>query len=236
MNKERVIRIDVVSDVVCPWCYIGKRRLEKAIEGTQIPDNAQVKNIEIIYRAYQLDPSVPKQGTDFQTYMENRFGSDFVGKFHQVEQAAKTEGLVFDFSSLPKAINTFTLHRILTIALQDGIQLEVKEAFMKAYFIDRQDLTQENTLVELLEKYGWSAEKTLEIIHSDIAADEVKEEMNYYRQLGVTGVPFFIFNQKYAVSGAQPAEVFMEILEKVAKEMEIEVVAGEICDVDGNNC
>jgi len=236
MNKEKVIRIDVVSDVVCPWCYIGKRRLEKAIEGTQLSNNVQVKDIEIIYRAYQLDPSVPNEGMDFQTYMENRFGAGFVSKFQQVEQAAQIEGLDFDFSSLPKAINTFTLHRILTIALKDGIQAEVKEAFMKAYFIDKQDLTQENILVKLLKKYDWSAEKTLSIINSDIATDEVKEEMNYYRQLGVTGVPFFIFNQKYAVSGAQPAEVFMEILEKVSKEMAVEMLEGEVCDVDGENC
>lgn len=218
MNKESVIRIDVVSDVVCPWCYIGKRRLERAIEGTQVSGNVQVKDIEIIYRAYQLDPSVPNEGLDFQTYMENRFGANYVSKFHQVEQAAQMEGLDFDFSSLPKAINTLTLHRILTIALQDGIQAEVKEAFMKAYFIDKQDLTQEKVLIELLEKYGWSAEKTLGIINSDMATDEVKEEMNYYRQLGVTGVPFFIFNQKYAVSGAQPSEVFAEILDKVASD------------------
>ena len=236
MNKEKAIRIDVVSDVVCPWCYIGKRRLEKAIEGTQHSDNVQVKNTEIIYRAYQLDPSVPNEGLDFQTYMENRFGANYISKFHQVEQAAQTEGLDFDFSSLPKAINTLTLHRILTIALQDGIQAEVKEAFMKAYFVDKQDLTQEKTLIELLGKYGWSAEKTLGIINSDIATDEVKEEMNYYRQLGVSGVPYFIFNNKYAVSGAQPTEVFMEILEKVSKEMEVEMVEGEVCDVDGGDC
>ena len=236
MNKERVIRIDVVSDVVCPWCYIGKRRLERGIEGTQLSGSVQVKNIEIIYRAYQLDPSVPKEGLNFQTYMENRFGANYVSKFHQVEQVAQTEDLDFDFSALPKAINTLTLHRILTIALQNGIQAEVKEAFMKAYFVDKQDLTQENVLVELLGKYGWSAEKTISIINSDVAMDKVKEEINYYRQLGVTGVPYFIFNQKYAISGAQPAEVFMEILEKVSKEMEIEMVEGEVCDVDGENC
>ena len=236
MNKEKVIRIDVVSDVLCPWCYIGKRRLEKAIEDTQLSDNVQVKDVEIIYRAYQLDPSVPNKGIDFQTYMENRFGTGFVSKFQQVEQAAQTEGLNFDFSSLPKAINTFTLHRILMTALKDGIQAEIKEAFMKAYFIDKQDLTQENILVQLLENYGWAAEKTLGIINSDVATDEVKEEMNYYRQLGVTGVPYFIFNQKYAVSGAQPAEVFMEILEKVSKEMAVEMEEGQVCDVEGENC
>jgi predicted DsbA family dithiol-disulfide isomerase len=236
MNKNSVIRIDVVSDIVCPWCYIGKRRLEKGIKYIQSSDNLQVKDIKIIYRSYQLDSSVPSEGVDFQAYMENRFGSNFVTKFHQVEQAAKTEGLDFDFSTLPKAINTFTLHRILTIALQDGIQAEVKEALMKAYFIDKQDLTQENIVIELLERYGWTAEKTLSIIHSDIATDEVKEEMHYYRQLGVTGVPFFIFNQKYAVSGAQSAEVFVEIMEKVVKEMEVEIESGEVCDIDGENC
>ena len=213
------ILIDVVSDVVCPWCYIGKRRLEKGIEGTQYSDNVQVK-----YHPFQLDPSVPIEGTDFQTYMENRFGAGFVSKFQQVEQAAQGEGLEFDFEKLPKAINTFTLHRILTVAETDGIQSAVKEALMKAYFVDRQDLTQEKTLTDLMQTLGWSVEKTNGILNSDVATDEVKEEMNYYRQLGVTGVPFFIFNQKYAVSGAQPAEVFTEIIEKVAKEMNIEPV------------
>lgn len=236
MNKANVIRIDVVSDIVCPWCYIGKRRLEKAIEDTQSSDKVQVKEVEIIYRAYQLDPSVPTTGIDFQIYMQNRFGNNFVEKFHQVEQVAQAEGLDFDFSKLPKAINTLLLHRILTVALQDGIQSAVKESLMKAYFVDRHDLMQENILIDLLAKCGWSAEKTLNIIHSDIATDEVKAEMSYYQKLGVTGVPFFIFNQKYAVSGAQPSEVFTEILEKVAKEMAVETVVGEVCDVDGENC
>lgn len=236
MNKKPVIRIDVVSDIVCPWCYIGKRRLEKAIEGTQSSDNVQVKEVEIVYHPFQLDLSVPVEGLSFQTYMENRFGSNFVEKFHQVEQAAQSEGLDFDFSKLPKAINTFILHRILTVALQDGIQSQVKESLMKAYFVESQDLTQENILVKVMGSYGWTAEKTLEIINSDIATDEVIEEMNYYRQLGVTGVPYFIFNDKYAVSGAQPAEVFRQILEKVSEEMAVEIVEGDVCDVDGGNC
>lgn len=225
------IRIDVVSDVVCPWCYIGKRRLEKGIEDTQYSDNVQV-----IYHPFQLDSSIPLEGTDFQAYMENRFGTDFVSKFQQVEQAAEREGLDFDFEKLPKAINTFTLHRILTVAQQDGIQADVKEALMKAYFVERQDLTQENILIDLMKLRGWAVKKTEEIIHSVIAADEVKEEMNYYRQLGVTGVPFFIFNQKYAVSGAQPAEVFTEIIEKVAKELDIEPTLGKVCEINSDNC
>ena len=221
----------VVSDVVYPWCCTGNHPLEKGIEGTQYSDNVQV-----IFHPFQLDSSMPLEGTDFQTYMENRFGAGFVSKFQQVEQAARGEGLEFDFEKLPKAINTFTLHRILTIAEADGIQSAVKEALMKAYFVDRQDLTQENILIDLMQMFSWSAEKTKEILNSDVAADGVKEEMNYYRQLGVTGVPYFIFNQKYAVSGAQPAEVFAEIIEKVAQEMNIEPVVGEVREVDGENC
>lgn len=236
MNKKSIIRIDVVSDVVCPWCYIGKRRLEKAIKYTQTSDNVQVDDIEIVYHPFQLDPSVPAEGVDFHTYMENRFGGNFVDKFRQVEQAAETEGLSFDFANLPKSINTFTLHRILTVAEQDGIQSEVKEAFMKAYFVDKIDLTVEGNIVEIMAKYGWNELKTKEIINSDVASDEVKEEMNYYRQLGVSGVPFFIFNQKYAISGAQPSDVFVEIIEKVAQELEVANVEGDTCDIDGENC
>jgi len=236
MNKKIKIRVDVVSDIVCPWCYIGKRRLEKAIKYTQSSDNVQVEDIEIVYHPFQLDPSVPAEGIGFQTYMENRFGGNFVDKFRQVEQAAETEGLSFDFANLPKSINTFTLHRILTVAEQDGIQSDVKEALMKAYFVDKIDLTSDENIVSIMANYGWDEAKTKEIIYSDIASDEVKEEMNYYRQLGVSGVPFFIFNQKYAISGAQPSDVFVEIIEKVAQELEVANVEGEVCDIDGESC
>jgi predicted DsbA family dithiol-disulfide isomerase len=236
MNKKIKIRVDVVSDIVCPWCYIGKRRLEKAIKYTQSSDNVQVEDIEIVYHPFQLDPSVPAEGIGFQTYMENRFGGNFVDKFRQVEQAAETEGLSFDFANLPKSINTFTLHRILTVAEQDGIQSDVKEALMKAYFVDKVDLTSDENIVSIMANYGWDEAKTKEIIYSDIASDEVKEEMNYYRQLGVSGVPFFIFNQKYAISGAQPSDVFVEIIEKVAQELEVANVEGDVCDIDGESC
>lgn len=231
MNTKPIIRVDIVSDIVCPWCYIGKRRLEKAIEDTQSSCTLQV-----IYHPFQLDPSVPLTGIDFSTYMENRFGGDFVQKFRQVEQAAQTVGLDFDFEKLPKSINTFTLHRLLTISLQEGIQVALKEALMKAYFVDRIDLSKDEVLVELMEAFGWSATKTLDILHSDEGSDEVKEEMHYFRQQGVTGVPFFIFDKKYAVSGAQPSEVFTEILEKLAQEKQIEAIAGDTCDLNGENC
>jgi predicted DsbA family dithiol-disulfide isomerase len=231
MNTKPTIRVDVVSDIVCPWCYIGKRRLEKAIEDTQSSCNLQV-----IYHPFQLDPSVPKEGMDFKTHMENRFGAGFSQKFRQVEQAAQTVDLEFDFDNLPKAINTFTFHRILMIALQEGIQIAVKEALMKAYFVDKIDLTIEKEVVDLMSQFDWTEEKTLNILRSDEGSDEVKEEMHYFRQQGVSGVPFFIFDKKYAVSGAQPSDVFVEIFQQLAQEKQVQAISGDVCDVDGEDC
>jgi len=231
MNTKPIIRVDVVSDIVCPWCYIGKRRLEKAIEDTQSSCNLQV-----IYHPFQLDPSVPASGIPFSTHMESRFGPNYAQKFHQVEQAASSVDLDFDFENLPKAINTFAFHRILTISLHEGMQAEVKEALMKAYFVDRVDLTEQSAVVAVMAQFGWSTEKTLGILNSDEASDEVKEEMHYFRQQGISGVPFFIFDKKYAVSGAQPSEVFKEIFEKLVQEKQVAAISGDVCDVDGENC
>ncbi|WP_044172523.1 DsbA family oxidoreductase [Flectobacillus major] len=231
-DKKPTIRIDVVSDVVCPWCYIGKRRLEKAIENTQISDNVQ-----IIYHPFQLDPSVPSEGVDFNTYAQNRFGDGYLQKFYQVEQAGQTTGLDFDFEQLPKAINTFHLHRLLAVAAENGQQAVLKEALLKAYFIDKLDLTDKDVLVAILTQIGWPSEKTLAILASDRGSDEVKEEMHYFRQLGVSGVPFYIINKKYTLSGAQPSEVFEEALQQVIKEIAVTVeTQNNSCDIETGEC
>jgi len=107
---------------------------------------------------------------------------------------------------------------------------------MKAYFVDRQDLTQENILVEVMENYGWTAEKTLRIVHSDVATDDVKEEINYYRQLGVAGSSFLYFQSEICYFGSSTCGSFAEIIEKVSAKMEVEMVIGKVCDIDGGNC
>lgn len=231
-----MITIDVVSDVVCPWCYIGKRRLEKAIKQL---DNQY--DIQIIYHPFQLDPSVPKEGVAFLGYMNRKFGGDALSKFGQVEQAGAGEGLDFDFAELPKAINTFDLHRILHIAKQEGKQAEANEALMQAYFVERIDLTMEENLTNTFAKIGWSDEKTLSILHSEQAALDVKQEIKYFQKMGVSGVPFFILNNKYALSGAQPSSVFMEAIQQVADEMGIKpkpvlMAEGEVCEIETGNC
>lgn len=233
MNQEKSkIRIDVVSDVACPWCYIGKRRIEQAIENTQISDNVQ-----IIYHPFQLDPSIPNEGIDFNTYAENRFGDGYLQKFTQVENAGKSVGLDFEFEALPKAINTFHLHRFLTIAAMEGKQAELKELFLKAYFVDRIDLSKKEELINILSQIGWSEDKTSALLNSDEATDSVKEEMHYFRQHGVGGVPFYIFNKKYALSGAQPSEVFEQVFQQILQEEGI-TVQGESnsCDIETGEC
>ncbi|MDI9879014.1 DsbA family oxidoreductase [Flectobacillus longus] len=233
MNQEKSkIRIDVVSDVACPWCYIGKRRIEQAIENTQISDNVQ-----IIYHPFQLDPSIPNEGVDFNTYAENRFGDGYLQKFVQVENAGKSVGLDFEFEALPKAINTFDLHRFLTIAAMEGKQAELKELFLQAYFTDRVDLSKKEELIKILSQIGWSEDKTLALLNSDEATDSVKEEMHYFRQHGVGGVPFYIFNKKYALSGAQPSEVFEQVLQQIMQEEGISVQAeSNSCDIETGEC
>ncbi|NBA76134.1 DsbA family oxidoreductase [Emticicia sp. ODNR4P] len=233
MNQEKSkIRIDVVSDVACPWCYIGKRRIEQAIENTQISDNVQ-----IIYHPFQLDPSIPNEGIDFNTYAENRFGDGYLQKFTQVENAGKSVGLDFEFEALPKAINTFHLHRFLTIAAMEGKQAELKELFLKAYFVDRIDLSKKEELINILSQIGWSEDKTLALLNSDEATDSVKEEMHYFRQHGVGGVPFYIFNKKYALSGAQPSEVFEQVFQQILQEEGITVQAeSNSCDIETGEC
>lgn len=233
MNTPQApIRIDVISDVVCPWCYIGKRRLEKALENTHNSENVQV-----IYHPFQLDPSIPTEGIDFQTYAYEKFGANYLQKFMQVEQAGSNVGLAFDFEALPKAINTFHLHRLLALAAAEGFQAALKEALLKAYFIEQKDLTADAVLVELLANFGWAAEKTLAIIHSDEGSDTVKEAMHYFKQLGIGGVPFFIFNKKYALSGAQPSEVFEQVFQQIQSELAPSTATtADVCDTETGVC
>lgn len=225
------LQIDVVSDIVCPWCYVGKRRLEEALAqlGDEVP-------VQVTYHPFQLDPTVPDEGADFQSYMNRRFGGNALPKFRSVEQAAATVGLDFNFAQLPKAINTLPLHRLLHVARQEGTGPEAKEALMRAYFVDRVDLTDAETVVAVFAPLGWSREKTLGLLHGSEAETEVRQEIEYYQQLGVSGVPFFIFNNKYAVSGAQPAEVLAGAIRQAASELTVLTPDGPACDPVTGEC
>ncbi|NOS93299.1 MAG: DsbA family oxidoreductase [Cyclobacteriaceae bacterium] len=199
------IKIDVVSDVVCPWCYIGKRRLEKAIQ--QVGDQI---DITVEYHPFELNPEMPAEGRNQRDYLVKKFGSE--AKYEQVTghvtSTAAQEGLVFDFTKQKISPNTRQAHRLIYFAKQKGKQLEMKEALMKAYFTDGIDLTKIENLEKVATSVGIDAAEVNEFLQSNDGLNEVvaKEKLNVQR--GISGVPFFIINNQYGVSGAQPSEVF----------------------------
>lgn len=205
MSKIK-IRIDVVSDVVCPWCYIGKRRLEKAL--SQLPENYEV---DLNFLPFELNPDTPKSGVDHKEYLAKKFGG--TDRYNQLTEHVTTvaagEGLKFDYSKQSVMPNTLDSHRLIQYAKKFGKQAEVKEALMKAYFIDGVDLSKIENLVAIAKKNGIDAEFFL---NSDEGALQVKQLEQTSYQRGISGVPFYIINNKYGVSGAQPSETFLEII------------------------
>lgn len=199
------LKIDVVSDVVCPWCYIGKRRLERAIQ--QVSDQIDVT---VEYHPFELNPDMPAEGRNQRDYLIKKFGSE--SKYEQitghVTATAIQEGLVFDFTKQNVSPNTRQSHRLIYFAKQHGKQLAMKEALMKAYFTDGVDLTKTENLVHVATSVGLDATAVKTFLNSDDGLKEVVAEEKLNVQRGISGVPFFIINNQYGVSGAQPSDVF----------------------------
>jgi predicted DsbA family dithiol-disulfide isomerase len=229
MNKP-LIKIDVVSDVVCPWCYIGKRRLEKAID--QLKDKL---DFQVEYHPFELNPDTPKEGVNHKEYLVKKFGGEerYQQLTNHVVDVAAQEGLKFNFGDANITPNTLDAHRLIAFAKKHGKQPEMKEALMNAYFEKGIDLTQTKNLIALATRLGMNAEDVKLFLESDELAAEVKleEQLNYKR--GISGVPFYIINNKYGVSGAQPTEAFVQALTEIGSEPS---VTAEACDVDTKNC
>lgn len=228
--KEKVkVKIDVVSDVVCPWCYIGKRRLEKAMAQLN-----ETHEFSVTYLPFELNPLMPEKGMQQPTYLSKKFGSE--ERYHQITQhvseVAATEGLTFRFDLQQVSPNTRKAHMLLLLAIQQGKQNELKEALMKAYFTDGVDLSNEDNLIRLAEGVGVSG-NLQQFLQTKSNENHVVELEKQMQQLGISGVPFFIINNKTGVSGAQPAETFIELFHNLQKEQSL---TEESCDVDGENC
>ncbi len=228
IQAKQKIKVDVVSDVACPWCYIGKNRLENAVN--ELSDQF---DFEIHFKPFQLDPTIPKEGTDRKTYFTNKFGSeDRVEEiFHRVETAGESVGIEFKFREIPKAINTLPLHVLLKVAETEGFQKELAKVLFEAYMVKPQDLSNPQTLVTIMKTFGWSEEKTLNNINNNSYILEVKNEIAHYQQLGVSGVPFFIINDKFGISGAQPSETFISAFKSLKTE-DFPAQAPNACSVE----
>lgn len=210
--KQEIIKVDVVSDVACPWCYVGKRRLESAIkEWTGNP-------IHVEWHPFQLDPNLPKDGLDRNSYLLNKFGN-LEGPLEMTERLKEVgihEGIDFNFDENWLAINTFPLHCLLHVAGEEGFKDALKERFLNAYFTENLPLNKVEILNSIMQEFGWDINKVNDVLNNDNIAYAVKQEMAYYQKLGVNSVPFFIIENKYGISGAQPKEVFLEAFAEVS--------------------
>lgn len=210
------MKIEVWSDYVCPFCYIGKRRLEEALESTGLGSK-----VEVIYKAYELDSNSPK--TSDKTMQEvlatkyNMSVQEAKNMTDNVAEQANSVGLMYDFENMRPA-NTFDAHRLAKLAEKEQVGEKVTESLLKAYFVDAEKIGTEEVLMRIAEEAGISQERTKEMLDSDEFAGEVKADIAEARQVGVQGVPFFVINRKYAISGAQPSATFADALRKVAEE------------------
>lgn len=210
------VKIEVWSDYVCPFCYIGKRRLEEALKQTGLGEKA-----EVVFKAFELDAQSPATSDEtMQEVLAKKYGKSIdeaKEMTDNVEVQAKTVGLDYDYGKMTPA-NTFNAHRLAKLAEQQGVGAEMSERLLKAYFIDGEKIGMEEVLLKIAEEVGLSHDLANEVLAGDEFADEVRNDIAEAGQIGVRGVPFFVINRKYAISGAQPTEAFAEALTKVAAE------------------
>src|SRR5882672_6281204 len=211
------ISIDIVSDVVCPWCFIGKRRLEAALElyRNQRPEAPAPA---IAFHPFELNPDIPREGIPRADYVAKKFGARGYSAHDRLVHAGAQLGIPFAFDKIERQPNTLAAHALIEAARRAGVQPAVKEALMKAFFVDGLDLTDHETLVRVASEAGLEGKAAEAALADEDLRRAVAEEEAKARAMGVNGVPFFIFNKRLAVEGAQPPEVLLEAMLEAEKE------------------
>lgn len=213
MSDRPPVRIDVVSDVVCPWCFIGKRRLEQAI--AMKPDIP----VEVHWRPYFLNDWIPREGISREQYLTTKFGSPARYKdiAQRVAAAAAEEGLVYAMDKISNQPNTTDAHRLIRWASGIGKAAEMKQRLMDLYFTEGADLTNAAVLVQAAADVGLDPEDVRAALASNQDVEEVTQEAEQAKEAGIQGVPCFIFGGRFAVSGAQSPEYLAEAIERIAQ-------------------
>lgn len=212
MSEKLRLHVDVVSDVVCPWCYIGKHRLEDAVA---LLDDVDVS---VRWRPFFLNPWIPREGIDRDKYLETKFGSvaAYKGIASQVKDAAAAEGLQYNSDRISRQPNTTDCHRLIYWAEQIGTSGAMKQRLMDLYFKEGADLTDTETLVRAAAECGFEADVVRLRLEGDEDVEMIAQAAQAAADAGVNGVPTFIFGGKYAVSGAQPADQLASAIRQVA--------------------
>lgn len=208
------VHVDLVLDPVCPWCWLGHRYWMAA--QNLVPDIP----VETVLRPFQLDASIPKAGLPYQDYVKKRFGGDDSGRFkamrEHLEAAGPEAGIVFNFDEIPMRPNTTDAHRLIRWAQGQGKGADAAEGLFKAYFEERRDIGAASELTAIAEAIGLDANLVAELLATHRDKDVLEREERFYRSLGVAGVPCFIFNGAFAVSGAEAPEVLADAIRKAA--------------------
>lgn len=209
-----VLTIEVYSDVVCPWCYIGKRRLEQALESSGRQASARV-----FWRPFQLNPTMPKAGMDRRVYLEAKFGGPAEMRAIQdrISGAGVSAGIEFAFDRIARTPNTFDAHRLIWFAQQQGRQDAVVEELFDGYFAQGLNIGEPEVLQSLAGRAGLDGPAVGRFLQSQDGIESVRQEEARGRQLGIRGGPYFLVNEKTVVSGAQPVETFLAAIEQATR-------------------
>ena len=217
MSDIPVITIDIVSDVVCPWCIIGYKKLEKAMQ--QFEGKAR---FELAWHAFELNPSMPPEGQDISEHMAQKYGAtpeQSKANRERLRNAGSELDFEFSYGDKMRMVNTFDAHRLLHWAGETGKQTALKLALFKAHFTDGKDVSNHDTLVSVAASVGLDEKRARDLLSTNLFAEEIRATEAEWQDRFITGVPAFIFNKKFMVPGAQEAEVFANIIEnKLLKE------------------
>ncbi|NND22652.1 MAG: DsbA family oxidoreductase [Silicimonas sp.] len=210
-----MITLDILSDPICPWCYIGKANLDRALEAR--PDHA----LTIQWHPFQLNPDMPEAGMDRREYLETKFGGkdNAVAVYARVADAAKAAGLNIDFSGIERTPNTLDAHRLIHWAGLEGRQPAAVSRLFKAYFEDGKDIGDREVLLAIAESIGMDREMVARLIESDADLEDVRSRDAHARERGVTGVPTFVLANQHVVPGAQPTELWLKVIDDVADQL-----------------
>jgi predicted DsbA family dithiol-disulfide isomerase len=209
------ITVDIVSDAICPWCFIGKRRFEAALANA--PGDVEVL---VAWRPYQLNPEMPPEGMDRKAYIATKFGGDARADqiYQRVRDAGQSAGIDFDFAAMTRTPNTINAHRLIGLAGRAGKQDAVVEALFRAYFLEGKDIGDSDVLAGIAATAGLAGKVVRDYLAGRDDVERVESEDAMARKMGIQGVPCFIFNRKYAISGAQEPAAFLEALEMLKRE------------------
>ncbi|WP_030271457.1 DsbA family oxidoreductase [Streptomyces sp. NRRL B-24484] len=209
------MKVEIYSDIACPWCYIGKRRFEQALDRFPGKDG-----VEVVYRPYQLVPDAPEQASPHRAWLAERYGPQSVAMDARVTELGAAEGITYDFDAALHA-NTFLGHRLLHLAETEygaAVQADVKERLLKAHFTDGTDIGDRTALTAIAVAAGMDGERVAGYLTGEEGVEEVRDQLDRARSLGITAVPTFVFEGRWAVQGGQEADTFLRVLQQVAEE------------------